>query len=108
MEGGYKMNGRDETPDMRPYDRNPYSSGYLGPYGIDGIQPWYYSRTLWSCIASFSIWGIRAIVDISNEVAIQLQSMIVMLGLVFSRLGNKKIVSGRRYREIKKKIHGDN
>jgi hypothetical protein len=95
----------DETPDVAggnsyrpPYGPTPYGAG---AYDIDDIKPWYTSRALLSSFASFGLFFLKhlGIIDWANEMIVQVQAFVVTLGLVFSRVGNKKLVSGRTYRD---------
>jgi hypothetical protein len=86
----------------------PQSSIPQAPYSygssLDDMKPWYQSRTVWSAIASFGLYILKhlGIIDWANEMIVQVQGFIVTIGLVFSRVGNKRIVSSSTYKNAKK------
>jgi hypothetical protein len=90
-----------------PYPQPGYQVGpVVGPYGpygqagADDLKPWYASKAILASIASFGLYILKHVhmIDWGNDMIVQTQGFIVTLGLLFSRMGNKKIVSGATYK----------
>jgi hypothetical protein len=100
----------DETPDVGvevPKKPGQPSGPITGPYGpyagqsVDDMKVWYESKAMLTTFASFGLYLLKhfGIIDWANDMILQVQGFFVTLGLFFARIGNKRLVTRKTYKE---------